>query len=81
MQVELVIYGNLPDPCHQLRVAVLSPDADGQILVNAYSVSDPETMCIQVIEPFQTSIPLADLVSGDYSVILNGVEVAEFTIP
>ena len=44
VQVELVIVGSLPTPCHQLRVITSEPDAEGHIQIQAYSVSDPETI-------------------------------------
>lgn len=34
--------GGLPTPCNQLRAAVSPPDADNKIMVDVYSVSDPE---------------------------------------
>ena len=80
-QVELVIYGNLPTPCNQLRVMVSEPNANKQIDIKVYSVSDPEKMCIQVLEPFQTSIPLGDLSSGKYTILLNEEKAVEFSLP
>ena len=64
-QVQLVLTGNLPTPCHRLRVVTSDPDKDGQIDVEIYSVSDPEKMCIQVLSPFEAIIPLGDYTEGN----------------
>jgi hypothetical protein len=80
-KVEVVITGNLPTPCHKLRVKVAEPTADGRIDINAYTVTDPEKMCIQVLVPFETSIPLSDLVTGDYTLFLNEKQAGSFEIP
>ena len=73
----LYLLGTLPDPCHKLRVTVSPPDAQGKIQVEAYSVYDPEELCIQVIETFQAEIGLEDYVSGDTTVWVNGEPVPE----
>jgi hypothetical protein len=81
VQVEFVIIGNLPTPCHQLRVRVSEPKADRQINIDAYTVTDPEMMCIQVLVPFQANIPLNDLANGKYNVFINGEQEASFELP
>lgn len=68
----LYISGYLPTPCNQLRVVVSAPDAQGQILVEAYSVSDPNELCVQVLAPFAAEIPLLDYAAGETSVVVNG---------
>lgn len=78
LQFMLHLVGSLPTPCNQLRVAVSPPDADKKILVDVYSVSDPDKMCIQVIEPFDVNIPLGSFPEGKYTLWVNGEMVAEF---
>ena len=80
-QVQLVVIGNLPTPCHALRMVVSDPDKENKIAINAYSVTDPETMCIQVLEPFSVIVPLKNLEAGKYTVVVNGEQVAEFELP
>lgn len=81
VQVELVLIGNLPTPCHQLRVVTADPDADGLIEIEVYSVSDPEKMCIQVLEPFEALVPLGDFTEGNYTISINEEPGSEFKIP
>lgn len=76
--------GNLPTPCHKLRSNVQPPDKNGQINVNVFSVSDPDSMCIQVLEPFTLTVPLeipgldaSALEGGEYTVLLNGEEIGK----
>ena len=77
-QISLSLSGDLPTPCHQLRVQVNEPDENKKIDVDAYSVVDPDMICIQVLEPFQASIDLGTFPSGHYSVWVNGELAGEF---
>lgn len=78
LQFSLALAGNLPTPCNHLRVAVSPPDAENKILVNVYSLSAPDTVCIQVLQPFSENIPLGSFPSGHYTLWVNGEQVAEF---
>jgi hypothetical protein len=79
-QYHLVLTGNLPDPCHQLRVQAAAPDASNRILVDIYAVADPNKMCAQMLQPFNASVPLSvsGLAAGHYTVWVNGNQVGEF---
>jgi hypothetical protein len=79
VQIVLNLHGSLPTPCHHLRVAVAEPDARHQIAVEVYSVADPGQMCTQNIVPFEVSINLGSFASGDYTILVNGEAVGEFT--
>ena len=63
-QISLNLSGDLPTPCHELRVQVNEPDEKNNINVDAYSVVDPNLVCIQVLEPFEASIDLGAFPSG-----------------
>jgi hypothetical protein len=78
VQTMLRLTGSLPTPCHQLRVAVPQPDAQGNIAVEVYSVVDPDRMCIQVLKEFSASVPLNGLAPGNYTVLVNGEPAGEF---
>lgn len=78
LQFSLALAGNLPTPCNHLRVAVSPPDAENKIMVNVYSVADPNAVCIQMLKPFDVSIPLGSFPSGHYTLWVNGEQVAEF---
>ena len=77
-QIALSISGDLPTPCHQLRVAVEAPDVENRISIDAYSVVDPEMVCIQVLEPFEEMVDLGSFPPGHYSVWVNGELAGEF---
>lgn len=79
LQIALEIEGELPSPCHHLRAEVSEPDAQNRIQVELYSLSDPEVVCIQVLEPFTTNMSLGSFQDGSYTVWLNGEQVGEFT--
>ena len=78
LQFLLSISGDLPDPCHQLRVSISPPDSENKIYVEAYTLTDPETMCMQVLKPFDASIPLGSFPAGEYQLFLNGEKIADF---
>jgi len=77
-QISLVFSGDLPTPCHELRAIVNPHDDENKILVDAYSLVDPNLACIQVLEPFEASIDLGTFPSGHYTVWLNDEMVGEF---
>lgn len=77
-QIALSISGDLPTPCHQLRVAIETPDSENRISITVYSVVDSEMACIQVLEPFEEMVELGSFPSGHYSVWVNGEPAGEF---
>lgn len=77
-QIVLLLSGDLPTPCNQLRVEIQPPDNENKIVADVYSVIDPEQMCTQVLEPFEESIELGTFPSGHYTVWVNGEMAGEF---
>lgn len=77
-QIALTVSGELPTPCHQLRVAVPAPDQENKLAVEVYSVVNPDMMCTQVLQPFQEQVELGSFPSGHYSVWVNGELAGEF---
>jgi hypothetical protein len=77
-QVTAILQGNLPDPCHSLRVVVTQPDANNVIILDVYSVVDPAEVCITVLEPFTANIPLGSYSGDQYTVMANGEKLGEF---
>jgi hypothetical protein len=78
---ELVINGSLPTPCNKLRIVASASDSDGRILVDLYSVRQPDVICAQMIESFSATLPLKTMKAGDYSVFINGDDKLHFTWP
>lgn len=77
-QISLSLSGELPTPCNQMRVEINPPDSENKILVDVYSVIDPDKVCIQVLEPFEEQIDLGAFPSGHYTVWVNGELAGEF---
>jgi hypothetical protein len=77
-EVTADLNGFLPDPCHQLRIELTPADDQNKIILQVYSVFDPNTNCTTVIQPFQVIYPLGIFKSGHYSVVLNGQLLGEF---
>lgn len=78
VQVSVILIGNLPNPCHQLRVAVAQPNDQKEVHLEAYSVFDPGAICISVLKPFSATIPLGTYSMGHFSVFVNGQLIGEF---
>ncbi|PWH16639.1 MAG: hypothetical protein DDG60_03925 [Anaerolineae bacterium] len=76
-EYRLVLSGNLPTPCHALRIQLAAPDAQNNLRITVYSVADPNMMCTQVLEPFQAELPIRNLIPGRYKLWLNDQEIAE----
>ena len=77
-QVSLTLRGDLPTPCHALRAVLNPPDGENKIIVEAYSVVDPDRICTQVLQPFEESLDLGTYPGGHYTVWVNGEMAGEF---
>lgn len=78
VQIMLVLEGELPTPCNQLRVTINPPDEQNRIFIDVYSVIDPAEICIQVLDPFEANIGLGSFPGGHYSVWINDGMIGEF---
>jgi hypothetical protein len=75
VQAVLTLRGDLPDPCHELRVIVLPPDDYNNVQVEVYTVRDPEAVCAAVLEPFEARINLGSFAGGVFKILVNGTEL------
>lgn len=78
VQVELLVNGSLPTPCHEIEYEV--QDGVDSIDVLLWSVADPEMVCAAVLEPFELVIPLGSFETADLPVYLNGEEVGQIEL-
>ena len=78
VQVELILNGHLPTPCHELRIHIPEPDAEGNIMVEIYSLTEPDIICEQVLRAFNETIILGVYPRGSYLVWINGGVVGNF---
>lgn len=80
-QFRLALSGSLPTPCHQLRIVMPAPDADGRLSIEVYSVVKPDQICAQVLEPFKATLSLDGHPAGTYSIWVNGAKVGDIVVP
>jgi hypothetical protein len=73
----LDINGSLRNPCYELRIVVLPPNEESRIDVDVYSVLSPNSVCTQVLEPFEASVSLGTYTGGQYPVWVNDEMVGE----
>lgn len=73
----LDISGSLRNPCYELRVVVLPPNEVSRIDVDVYAVISPDSVCTQVLEPFESYVPLGTYTGGNYTVWVNGEKVGD----
>lgn len=85
VQPSLHITGNLPTSCASFHYSyTIGAETDRfRIDLNAWSESNPELMCAQVLEPLDETLPIDMNAASDgtYSVWLNGDFVGEFSYP
>lgn len=77
-QISLMLVGDLPTPCNQLRAEIGVPDPQDKISVEVYSVVDPGRVCVEVLQPFEESLDLGTFPTGHYTVWVNGELAGEF---
>ena len=78
IEIQLILGGYLPTPCHELRVDIPSPDDEGNIMVETYSVTEPDVDCPQVLKAFDTKVILGSYPPGSYWVWINGDRIGNF---
>jgi hypothetical protein len=66
VQVKANLTGSLPDPCHDLRVMMSPADSGGVIVIQAYSLLDPNMFCSTEFEPFTVDISLGSYAIGQH---------------
>jgi inhibitor of cysteine peptidase len=74
VQVHVVAKGYLPNPCTQIDEIIKSREGnDFTVTIKTQTSPGP---CIQVIQPFEETIPLDvyGLPAGTYNVNVNGIE-------
>lgn len=79
-RVRLTAIGDLPTPCHELRLEAGPPDPDGIIRLEMYSATDPNVICIQVLEPFHVAVEIHRLGAGSYQVLVAGQPAISFEV-
>ncbi len=77
-EANAILVGTMPDPCHTLRVVVTPADDSNTISLEAYSLYDPTTGCVEKIETFTALIPLGSYASGQYTVTVNDSRLGQF---
>lgn len=78
LQFVFKLDGSLPTPCHQIRALVSPPDTNNRIDIELYSVVDPNTICVQVLEPFSINIALGSFPAGRYHLFINNKATVSF---
>ncbi|MBC8334343.1 MAG: hypothetical protein ISR59_02600 [Anaerolineales bacterium] len=78
IQIMLHISGYLPTPCHELRVYVPPPDDENNIIVEMYSVAEPEVICAQVLRAFDVTIEMGNYPKGGYLIWVNDDPIGNF---
>jgi len=75
VQLMIHVEGWLPNPCSRVGWDV-EERSPGELEVDLYAVADGSKMCIQVLAPFEVTIPLGAQPQGGVAIELNGEAVA-----
>jgi hypothetical protein len=78
LQFAVMLKGNLPTPCNELRVVYNPPDAEKKIRLEVYSVANPNAVCAQMLQPFEQNISLGSFPSGHYTIWIKDKQMGEF---
>lgn len=78
LTVSAYLVGNLPDPCHLLRITSSLSASSNVINISVYSLMKPGTACIAVLQPFAVNYPLGTFAPGQYRVVVNGTVLGTF---
>lgn len=70
VQVRAIVTGSLPTPCHRLQWELTRDET--AVTLELWSLRNPETVCIQVLEPFEETIDVGAFESGSYLLMVNG---------
>lgn len=77
-QFSIALKGNLPTPCHEVRINYTGLENENKIVLEVYSVTDPNKICAQVLQPFEQTLEIGSFSAGHYTVWVNGQKMAEF---
>jgi len=78
VQVNVLLKGDLPDPCHELRAIPTTDEAAKRVDLEVYSLVGKGGACITVLQPFEATILLGSFSGGTYEVFVNGEKLGEF---
>ena len=73
----LVVEGLLNNSCQKLRIKLLPPDQNGQILVTGSAGIGPATDCRDGDFPIEQAIEIGPYPQGSYTIWLNGENLGE----
>jgi len=74
--IDLVVRGDLPTPCHRLRAELDVLDPEGMIRLEVGSEAPFDQVCTQVLAPFVEDFELPGLARGTYRIVISGLDVA-----
>ena len=78
IQIDLAY--RLPNPCHQVRVVVNAPDANGRINLKLYSVFEAGKPCtlMALATPLHAKLDLGSFPKAHYTLFVNDTKAVEF---
>lgn len=77
-RVELKITGSLPSVCNELRIDVAPPNDSYRVVVEVYSLINPDVQCDNVFQQFEASLLLGVYSNGRYTVWVNDGFAGDF---
>ncbi len=78
VEAAVILSGDLPSPCHNLRAVVNPPGDQGNIVIELYSVVNSNSTCDPVFQAFQAKLTIGNLLPGHYTVWVNGIQAGQF---
>lgn len=78
VQVTVLLKGDMPDPCHELRAIPTTDEAGKRVDIEVYTLAKRGGACITVLQPFEAPIDLGSFSGGTYQVFVNDEKLGEF---
>jgi hypothetical protein len=78
VQVNVILKGELPTPCHELRVVPVTDEANKRVDMEVYTLTAISSACVAVLQPFEVTVELGSFSGGTYTVYANGEQLGEF---
>lgn len=78
MQVDIIVRGDVPSPCHDIQWEIAEPNEDNEIHIDVWSFANSDATCAALLDSFEEKFRVGEFKEYGYSIWVNGMQVGEF---
>jgi hypothetical protein len=78
MQVDIIVRGDVPSPCHDIQWEIAEPNEDNEIHIDVWSFVSSDATCAALLDSFEEKFRVGEFKEYGYSIWVNGMQVGEF---